>query len=153
MKNIKISNLSQNRICQGLLQPKGTVVWKKCPGRKKFKILWTFAWNRIHAKQIIFGHFRAISVKLKNTLFFHFFKKFDFFFQAQILQALENYFFVFWNWKVQYVSFYENFLSSKNISNWLLKLNICDLQLSLKMAGNQLIPWTRKGLLAHFQPF
>ena len=39
----KISNLSQNCIFQGLLQPKGMVVWKKCPERKKFKILWTFA--------------------------------------------------------------------------------------------------------------
>ena len=100
------------------------VVWKKCPRQKKFKILWTFAWNWIHAKQIIFGHFRAINMKLKKHSIFSFFQKIWFFFQAQILQALENYFF-FKNWKVQYVSFYLNFLSSKNLYKWLLKLNFC----------------------------
>ena len=105
------------------LAQKLRVVWKKCPRLKKFKILWTFAWNRIHIKKIIFGHFRAQNVLLKKSIFFEFFSKI---FQAQSKIGFTS------AWKkkcsnflkVETISFYPLFLSSKNLYKWLLKLKL-----------------------------
>ena len=113
---------------------------------KSLKILWIFERTRSHITKIIFGHFRVKNVILKKSIFS---KKFQTFFklcQKFFLQALEKYFFSNFL-KVEKISFYPLFLSSKNIYKWLLKLNICDGPLLAKVGPNQLIPVTRKDFL------
>ena len=107
------------------LAQKLKVVWKNWSRLKSFKILWILERTRSHMKKIIFGHFRVKNVILKKSIFS---KKFQTFFklcQNFFLQALEKYFFSNFL-KVEKISFYPLFLSSKNIYKWLLKLNICD---------------------------
>ena len=90
---IKIWIFWKNRNFQSLLQPKGMVVGKKCPRPKSCKMSWTFEWNRIHAKKIIFGYFRAINVTYIKFIFFYFLKKKMFFFKLRIYKRLKKIFF------------------------------------------------------------
>ena len=101
------------------LAQKLKVVWKNLSRLKSFKILWILERTRSHIKKIIFGHFRVKNVILKKSIFSQKFQNFFKLSQNFFLQGLEKYFFSNFL-KVEKISFYQIFLSSKNIYNWLL---------------------------------
>ena len=86
---VQISKFIKISIFQALLQQKLKVVWKKFPGLKEFKIVWTFEWNHFHAKQIIFDHFKAKNVFLN---FCHFWAKFRIIFSSKDFASAWNFF-------------------------------------------------------------
>ena len=104
------------------LAQKLKVVWKNLSRLKSFKILWILERTRFHAKKIIFGHFKVQNVLLKKSIFFEFFSKN---FQAQPKIRFTSAWKIFFSNfpKVETISGYLLFLSSKNLYNWLLKLN------------------------------
>ena len=125
------------------LAQKLKVVWKNLSRLKSVKILRILERTRSHAKKIIFGHFKAQNVLLKKSIFFEFFSKI---FQAQskigFTSAWKTFFSNFL--KVETISFYLLFLSSKNLYKWLLKLNFCVDAFWCKTLQNRPNPETRK---------